>query len=256
MFLAGNLPVAIPARGITTSRASSSARERLSGAGCRVAHQLLQELGLKYGCGIQDAADQNHEETTDSEVLVLEQPQIHDGILSPPLPPDQAGHTRNEQEAEDADEGGGKPVVLFALIEHDLHAAHGDRQQSEADVVQFPEIGTICFDPGRILDQAADQKEREYADGQIDVEDPSPGVVVGDPTADRRPEGWRKHCHKTVEREGLATLLFFEGIRHDGLRHRLEAATSDALKYTRNEQDRERWGDTAKKTCRGEDGDA
>ena len=56
----------------------SSARECLSGAGCRVAHQLLQELGLKYGCGIQDAADQNHEETADGEVLVLEQPQIHD----------------------------------------------------------------------------------------------------------------------------------------------------------------------------------
>src|ERR1700722_4723243 len=50
----------------------SSASERLSGAGCRVAHQLLQELGLKYSCGIQDAADQNHEETTYSEILVLE----------------------------------------------------------------------------------------------------------------------------------------------------------------------------------------
>src|SRR5580698_11120215 len=38
----------------------SPARECLPGAGCRVTHQLLQELRLKYGCGIQDAADQNH----------------------------------------------------------------------------------------------------------------------------------------------------------------------------------------------------
>ena len=178
------------------------------------------------------------------------------GILSPPLPPDQAGHTRNEQEAEDADEGGGKPVILFPLIEHDLHAAHSDRQQPEADVVQFPEIGTIGFDPGWILDQAADQKEGEYADGQIDVEDPSPRVVVGDPTADRRSEGWRKHGDETIEREGLASFPWFERIRHDGLRHRLEAATSDALKDTCKEQDRECRRDTAKKACSGEDGDA
>jgi hypothetical protein len=83
-------------QGHNDEQSKSSACERLSGAGCRVAHQLLQELGLKYGCGIQDAADQNHEETADSEVLVLKQPQVHDRVLGPPLPPDQAGHTRNE----------------------------------------------------------------------------------------------------------------------------------------------------------------
>src|SRR5258705_1579875 len=59
-------------QGHNDEQGESSACERLAGAGCRVAHQLLQELGLKYGCGIQDAADQNHEETTDSEILVLE----------------------------------------------------------------------------------------------------------------------------------------------------------------------------------------
>jgi hypothetical protein len=59
-------------QGHNDEQGKPSACERLSGTGCRVAHQLLQELGLKYGCGIQDAADQNHEETTDSEILVLE----------------------------------------------------------------------------------------------------------------------------------------------------------------------------------------
>src|SRR6202042_2631496 len=119
-------------QGHNDEQGESSACERLSGAGCRVAHQLLQELGLKYSCGIQDTADQNHEETTDCEILVLEQPQINDGFFTPPLPPDQASHTRNKQETEDANEVGGKPIVLFTLIEHDLHAAHSDREQSEA----------------------------------------------------------------------------------------------------------------------------
>src|SRR5271154_3135893 len=83
-------------QGHNDEQGKSSACERLSGTGCRVAHQLLQELGLKYCCGIQDAAHQNHEKTADGEILVLEQAQIHDGIFTPPLPPDQACHTRNE----------------------------------------------------------------------------------------------------------------------------------------------------------------
>jgi hypothetical protein len=58
-------------QGHNNEQGKSSACECLSGAGCRVAHQLLQELGLKYGCGIQDAADQDHEQTTDSEILIL-----------------------------------------------------------------------------------------------------------------------------------------------------------------------------------------
>ena len=106
----------------------SSARERLAGASGRIAHQLLQELWFKYSRSIQHAADQDHEETTDSEILVLEQPQIHDWILRPPLPPDQANHPYDKQHAEDANEAGGKPVVLFPLVEHDLQPTHGDTQ--------------------------------------------------------------------------------------------------------------------------------
>src|SRR6266403_2724553 len=69
-------------QGHNDEQGESSPRQRLSGASCRVAHQLLQELGLKYGCGIQDTADQDHQQTADGEVLVLEQPQIHDWIFS------------------------------------------------------------------------------------------------------------------------------------------------------------------------------
>ena len=59
-------------KGHNDEEGEPSAPQRLSGARCGVAHQLLQELGLKYGCGIQDTAHQNHEKTTDSEILVLE----------------------------------------------------------------------------------------------------------------------------------------------------------------------------------------
>jgi hypothetical protein len=48
--------------------------------------------------------------------------------------------------------------------------------------------------------------------------------------------------------------FWFKRIRHDGLSHWLEAASPDALKDACKKQDRESRRDTAKKTCRGEDG--
>jgi hypothetical protein len=54
----------------------------------------------------------------------------------------------------------------------------------------------------------------------------------------------------------LASFQRVERVRHDRLRHRLEAATSGALKDSRQEQDWERRSDTAKKACDGENGDA
>jgi hypothetical protein len=74
--------------------------------------------------------------------------------------------------------------------------------------------------------------------------------------ADRRSEGGCKYGDETIEREGLASFPRFERIRHDRLRHRLEPATSDALKDSCQEQDRECRRDAAKKACDSEDGDA
>ena len=74
--------------------------------------------------------------------------------------------------------------------------------------------------------------------------------------ADRQSEGQCKYGDETIKREGLASFPRFEKrIRHDRLRHRLEPATSDALKDSRQKQEWKCWRDTAKKACGGEDGD-
>ena len=46
-----------------------------------------------------------------------------------------ADHAADKQERKEADEAGGEPVVLLALVEHDLQAAHGDGEKAQAQVV-------------------------------------------------------------------------------------------------------------------------
>ena len=97
--------------------------------GC-VPEELLQELWLKDGSGVQDSADQHHEQAADGEVLELEKLDVHQRILLLPLPPDETDHAKYEHDAKRTNEVGGEPVVLFTLIEHDLKATHGEREKA------------------------------------------------------------------------------------------------------------------------------
>ncbi len=165
-------------------------------------------------------------------------------------------HAADEEEGEEADEAGGEPVVLFALVEHDLHAAHGDGEECEAHVVHVAQLRRIGLDPRRIFDQARDEKESEDADGNVDEEDPAPGEVVGDPAAERGADGWREHGDEAVEREGLSALVRLERVGHDGLRHGLHAAAACSLNDAKDQQHGKRRRGAAEETGNGEDGDA
>ena len=114
---------------------------------------------------------------------------------------------------EEADEARGEPVILFALVEHDLHAAHGDGEEREAHVVHVFQLRGIGLDPWRIFDEARNKDEGENADGNVDEEDPAPGVVVGDPAAEGGADGWREHGDQSVEGEGLSALVRLEASR-------------------------------------------
>ena len=100
-----------------------------------------------------------------------------------PLPGDEGDDAADEERAADPDEGRAEPVVLFALVEHDLEASHGDGEEAEAEVVHVAEARAVRLDPGGIFDEAGDEDEGEDADGDVDEEDPAPGEVVGDEAA-------------------------------------------------------------------------
>jgi len=48
-----------------------------------------------------------------------------------------------------------------------LHAAHGDGEEGEADVIHVAQAGPVCLDPRRIFNQAGDEEEGENADGML-----------------------------------------------------------------------------------------
>ena len=129
-----------------------------------------------------------------------------------------------------------EPVVLFALVEHDLESAHGDGEKGQAHVVHVAQLGAVGLDPRRIIDQARDQNEGQDADRDVDEEDPAPGEVVGDPAAEGGADGGREHGDEAVERKGLSALLRLEGVGHDGLGHGLHAAAARALNDAEDEQ--------------------
>ncbi len=99
-----------------------------------------------------------------AKFLIAEEAQVDERIFLPPLPHDEADDADDEEEREEADEARGEPVVLFALVEHDLQAAHGEGEEGQAHVVHVAQARGIGLDPRRIFDQARDQNEGQDAD--------------------------------------------------------------------------------------------
>src|SRR6185503_15238970 len=120
------------------------------------------------------AAYQHHEKTTDCEVFEAEELQIDQRFFLTPLPDDEPDHAGDEDQSEDPDEVGGKPIVFFALIEHDLHAAHREGQEGQPHVVHVAKFGSIRLDPWWIFNKTCNEDKGQDTDRDIDEEDPAP----------------------------------------------------------------------------------
>ena len=75
----------------------------------------------------------------------------------------------------------------------------------------------------RLRDEAPGQHPRQDAERDVDVEDPGPGVVVGDPAAQRRSEGRADHDAHAEDRLAGRALLEGEHVEQDGLRGEMSA---------------------------------
>ena len=71
---------------------------------------------------------------------------------------------------------------------------------------------------------------------QIDVEDPAPTVVIGQPAAEHRTEHGRDHDAESPESHRLAAILWREGFEHHRLRKRLQRAAGRALNHAEEDQ--------------------
>src|SRR4030095_9324398 len=82
---------------------------------------------------------------------------------------------------------GAEPVEILALVEHDLQRADPQHEQPEPDAIDRRadrrRLPLAIDDPG--------DGGSSKADRNIDVEDPRPGNIVGDPTTEKRTDDRR-----------------------------------------------------------------
>src|SRR5580704_8668566 len=109
------------------------------------------------------------------------------------LPNDQSNKRDDEGDGEGSDEVRSEPVLFLALIERNLQRAHGDDQQADTDIVDAVEIVPVSLLIRRIFYQPVGEEQGQDAYGNVDVENPMPGVVVCDPTAEGGSDRGRQH---------------------------------------------------------------
>ncbi len=80
-----------------------------------------------------------------------------------------------------------------------------------------------------VLHKGHGHQHADHADGDVDVEDPRPAVVVDQPAAQHRPDGGRQHHAHAVDGHRHALLARREGLPQDGQRDGYQSPAADAL---------------------------
>ena len=96
-------------------------------------------------------------------------------------------------------------------------------------------LGALFHKVGGIAHQAGTGPEGDEADGEINEEDPAPGVLIGDPAAKGGAEDGGDE--RGDAEEGLRGALFFgwKGIEKNALAAGLKAAASEALEHAKKD---------------------
>lgn len=168
------------------------------------------------------------------EIANFEERDINDGVLFAQLP-EHEGHQAENRSRRKADhQARREPVVLLADIEHDLQAAHAQNHQRQAHGVYGQlACGGLALGVDRHRADGGND-----AHGDVDVENPRPADVVGDPAAQERPHhrrdqrGHGPHRHRQArQRLGVAG-------EQQRLRQRNHRPGDEALHHARRDQER------------------
>src|SRR5882724_4726308 len=100
-----------------------------------------------------------------------------------------------------------EPVVFLSLVEDDLQGAYAQGQKGKSHEVKAGELLLQSGNVRWIFDELIDQYERQYANRNVDVENPPPRVVVSDPAFQRRTNGGSANGRDSIQRKGQPSLL-------------------------------------------------
>ena len=140
----------------------------------------------------------------------------------------------------------------LAFVEDDFEGGEADGDEGEADAVDVElHAGAKALGffgealDGEVLgvsENDAGEESAADADGDVDVEDPAPGVVVGDPAAEGGAEDGRAHDGDGVDGHGHAALVAGKEVGQNRLHGGLEATASEALQDSEDDEQAERGG--------------
>src|SRR5215831_14324737 len=96
------------------------------------------------------------------------------------------GHSRNDRC--DPDLRRVEPVLELTAVEQHLQRAYSNAQCHKAEEIEGLAVGVP-----RVADEDQDAEARYHSDRQVDVEDPAPAVILGQPTTEHRAKNRPQH---------------------------------------------------------------
>ncbi len=124
--------------------------------------------------------------------------------------------------------------------------------EAETDVVDFGFAEFAAMEIWRVLNQARGEQQRDDSDRDVDEENPAPGEVVGDPSAEGGADGGSGDNGDAVDGEGHAAFGGRESVGEDGLFAGLEAASASALQHAADDERGQVWRESAEERTDGE----
>ena len=205
--------------------------ERFAGADGGVAEEQLQELGDEHGGAIEHDAQDEHETHGDAEIALFQERQFDDRVGMVPFPNDPSDQQNDRGDERRSKQVRGEPIDFLAFVENDLQGADAEGDEAQADVIDADALLADFFllQVGRIVDEPVGEIQRNNADGDVDVENPAPTEIVGDPAADGGADGGGDDDGHAVDGEGHAAFGGCESIGEDGLFAGLQAAAGGSL---------------------------
>ena len=158
------------------------------GSDDRVVHQSLEIGRQQRQRGEVADADNGDEKRSGHKIAVAEKRRPHKGLVRGEGVDEKQIECRGGDDGLDPNLAGTEPVKLLAAVEQDLERADGEAQGTEAEPVQL-RAGV----PLGLRQEGGDPKQGERTDRQVDVENPPPGVVLGQPAAKHRTEDGADH---------------------------------------------------------------
>ena len=210
-----------------------------------IVHQVLQHRRQQREGAGHDQPDREHQSGARYEIRALEQVAMEKraAFRGYRVHGEQVKTEPRDRRC-DPDFARMEPVLQLAAVEHQLQGADPQAQRQEPD-----EIERFTTHVAGLADENKDAQRAQHADRQVDVEDPAPAVVIGQPAAERRPHDRAEDRADAEYGHRMPVALRRVDLEQGGLRQRDQPGPGHALQRTKENELIEACGGAAQRRC-------